>query len=247
MNIVVTQLCLTFCHSMNCSPPDLCPWNSPDKNTGVGSHSLLQGIFPTQGLNLCLLHCKQIHTIWATKEAQSYSYSTPKFMETWIFKTHVSFTFHCPIFPALFLKPPHLDFHYFLSTFSMHKHACYINHLIFCMPATPSFLLSSFGRYIIFKTLTVSSTTELYFPPPDGKLVLPRTEQKWKMCCCQGAEILSLLWGPLDLEHGGCGAKLQLHTTFLGSKAWPLPGLSLERLWYINCLLIALLLTVRLW
>ena len=37
----------------------LCPWNFPDKNTGVGCHSLLQGIFPTQGSNLyllCLLH-----------------------------------------------------------------------------------------------------------------------------------------------------------------------------------------------
>ena len=33
---------------------------SPGKNTGVGSHSLLQGIFPTQGSNLCLLHCRQI-------------------------------------------------------------------------------------------------------------------------------------------------------------------------------------------
>ena len=34
----------------------LCPWNSPGKNTGVGCHSLLQGIFLTQGMNLCLLH-----------------------------------------------------------------------------------------------------------------------------------------------------------------------------------------------
>ena len=32
----------------------LCPWNSPGKNTGVGSHSLLQEIFLTQGLNLSL-------------------------------------------------------------------------------------------------------------------------------------------------------------------------------------------------
>ena len=38
----------------------LCPWNSPGKDTGVGCHSLLQGIFPTQGSNLGLLHCKQI-------------------------------------------------------------------------------------------------------------------------------------------------------------------------------------------
>ena len=38
----------------------LCPWNPPGKNTGMGSHALLQGIFLTQGLNLDLLHCKQI-------------------------------------------------------------------------------------------------------------------------------------------------------------------------------------------
>ena len=36
------------------------PWNSPGLNTGVGSLSLLQGIFPTQGLNPCLPHCRQI-------------------------------------------------------------------------------------------------------------------------------------------------------------------------------------------
>ena len=34
--------------------------DSPDKNTGVGRHYLLQGIFPTQGLNLGLLHCRPI-------------------------------------------------------------------------------------------------------------------------------------------------------------------------------------------
>ena len=36
-------------------------WNSPGKNTGVGSHSLLQGIFPTQGSKPGLLHCRQIY------------------------------------------------------------------------------------------------------------------------------------------------------------------------------------------
>ena len=33
------------------------PWNSPGQNTGVGSLSLFQGIFPTKGLNPGLLHC----------------------------------------------------------------------------------------------------------------------------------------------------------------------------------------------
>ena len=36
------------------------PWNSPSQNTGVGSLSLLQWIFPAQGLNQGLLHCRQI-------------------------------------------------------------------------------------------------------------------------------------------------------------------------------------------
>ena len=36
------------------------PWNCPGQNTGVGSLSLLQGIFPTQGLNPGLLHCRWI-------------------------------------------------------------------------------------------------------------------------------------------------------------------------------------------
>ena len=34
----------------------LCPWNSSGKNTGVGCHFLLQGIFPTQGFNLHLMY-----------------------------------------------------------------------------------------------------------------------------------------------------------------------------------------------
>ena len=36
------------------------PWNSPGQNTGVGSFSLLQGIFPTQGSNPGLLGCRWI-------------------------------------------------------------------------------------------------------------------------------------------------------------------------------------------
>ena len=36
------------------------PWNSPGQNTGVGSLSLLQGTFPTQGSNSGFLHCRQI-------------------------------------------------------------------------------------------------------------------------------------------------------------------------------------------
>jgi len=36
------------------------PWNFPGQNTGVGSIFLLQGIFPTQGSNSGLPHCRRI-------------------------------------------------------------------------------------------------------------------------------------------------------------------------------------------
>ena len=43
------------------APPGfLCPWDSPGQNTGVGSLSLLQRIFPTMESNQGLLHCRQI-------------------------------------------------------------------------------------------------------------------------------------------------------------------------------------------
>ena len=53
----------------------LCPWHFPGKNTGAGCHFLLQGIFPSQGSNPHLLHCRQspyyrwILYPWATREA----------------------------------------------------------------------------------------------------------------------------------------------------------------------------------
>ena len=49
------------CDSMDWEPTRLlCPWDSPGKNTGVGSSSLLQGIFLTQESNPGLLHCRQL-------------------------------------------------------------------------------------------------------------------------------------------------------------------------------------------
>ena len=56
-----TMLVLVAQLSTLCDPMEparlLCPWNSPGKNTGVGCHILLQGIFPTQGSNPDLPHC----------------------------------------------------------------------------------------------------------------------------------------------------------------------------------------------
>ena len=53
--VLIAQPCPTPCNPRGCIVP-----GSSGKNTGVGCHSLLQGIFPTQGSNLGLLHCRHI-------------------------------------------------------------------------------------------------------------------------------------------------------------------------------------------
>ena len=60
VNLVV-QSCPTFCNLMDYSlPGSSIHGDSPGKNTGVGCHALLQGIFPTQGSNPGLPHCRWI-------------------------------------------------------------------------------------------------------------------------------------------------------------------------------------------
>jgi len=61
----VFQSSCTILDSLSCvqlfvTPWTNSPWNSPGQNTGVGSCSLLQRIFPTQGSNPGLPHCRQI-------------------------------------------------------------------------------------------------------------------------------------------------------------------------------------------
>ena len=53
--VKVTRSCLTLSNPMEYSP-----WNSLGQNTGVSNLSLLQGTFPTQGLNPGFPHCRQI-------------------------------------------------------------------------------------------------------------------------------------------------------------------------------------------
>ena len=66
-----TQSCPTLCEPHRPQPVRLlCLWNSPGKNTGVGSHSLLQGIFLTwaRSPNLSLLHYRWILYHLSTRE-----------------------------------------------------------------------------------------------------------------------------------------------------------------------------------
>ena len=57
--LIWTCLVAPSCPTL-CDPRRLCSWDSPGKNTEVVCHFLLQGIFPTQGSNPSLPHCRQI-------------------------------------------------------------------------------------------------------------------------------------------------------------------------------------------
>ena len=61
MLCLVAQSCPAFCDPMEYSPPgSSVHGDSPGKNTGMGCHALLQGVFPTEGLNAGLPRCGRI-------------------------------------------------------------------------------------------------------------------------------------------------------------------------------------------
>ena len=61
MKVLLAQSCPTLCDAMICSPRgSFVDGILESKNIGVGCHSRLQKIFPTQGSNLGLPHCRQI-------------------------------------------------------------------------------------------------------------------------------------------------------------------------------------------
>ena len=62
----------------------LCLWDFPGNSTAVGCHFLLEGIFPTQGLDLCLLRGRWNFYHWATEEALINAVFLPKHW-TWIY------------------------------------------------------------------------------------------------------------------------------------------------------------------
>ena len=76
---LVTHSCSAFWGARECSPPGFTVHgDSPDKNTGVGCHALLQGIFPTQGWNPGLPHCRRILYQLSHQEAHGTAYSKAK-------------------------------------------------------------------------------------------------------------------------------------------------------------------------
>ena len=94
-------VCVCVSHSImpNSLPPHgllparpLCPLDSPGKNTGVGCHALLQGVFPTLGLNPGLLHGR-----WDSLPTESPVWSPTTFSTLYSFvQVHLPIWCHLP-------------------------------------------------------------------------------------------------------------------------------------------------------
>ena len=79
VKMLVTHSCSTLCDAMDSV------WNSLGKNTGVGSHSILQGIFLTWG---SIQHCSQILYCLSHQESSFRAYfSSQLFSHVWLFET----------------------------------------------------------------------------------------------------------------------------------------------------------------
>ena len=80
LKVKVAQLCSTLCNPMDYIVHEILQArNSPGQNTGVGNLSLLQGIFPSQGSNTGLLHCRQILYHLSHKRSPDLSLDTDEF------------------------------------------------------------------------------------------------------------------------------------------------------------------------
>ena len=99
-HIKLLQLCPTLCNPLDCSPPGSSVHRILQARTRVGCHALLQGIFPTQGLNLCLLY--RLHL-----QMGSLTLATPG--KSWASLTHLkngSFSYKFMSFPGGWGRSP---------------------------------------------------------------------------------------------------------------------------------------------
>ena len=82
----VVQSCPILCNPMDCSPPGsfLHPWDFPGKNTGVGCHFLLQGIFLTQESKPGLPRCRQtLYHLSHPWKKHLYYFPSNRVMSSW--------------------------------------------------------------------------------------------------------------------------------------------------------------------
>ena len=148
-------------------PGSSVPWDSPSKNTVVGFHFLLQGIFPTQELSPGILHCRQI-LYWLSYEGMTYRLcyfcwivlNTIKYA-WWLSPRHLC-SAHILLFKTLSTSSP---------PGSHHLELCTYNSLCQDVPLPPH-------RQRAWNGIAASPTDSLWDAPPTvGGMVIPTVTQ----------------------------------------------------------------------
>ena len=158
-HLVCSHSIMSVCNPMDCSQlGSSVHGDSPGKNTGVGCHALLQGIFPTQGSNPGLPHCRQI-LYYLSHQGSSYSLSKFQLYNSVINCSHHVLHYNLMI---IFLKSEKYQ------TFKK------VEKIIQSIPIYPS---CRFNNYQDFATFVLS----LYFVSPFHAFPLRRLEG---LCLC---------------------------------------------------------------
>ena len=114
----VTQSCLTLYNPVNCTPPGSSVHGIfSGKNTGVGYHFLLQGIFLTQGLNPCLLHLLhwQVDSLLLSHLGRPFDFQNVLKVAAWDFYGHIIKNLH--------FSPNFLDFYSWMCSLGTYCYA----------------------------------------------------------------------------------------------------------------------------
>ena len=101
MNVLVAKSCLLHCHPQTRAHQAPLSMHSLGKNTGMSCHALLQGIFPTQGPNLSLLHCRQILYCLSHQGSHFFCLLTKRSVSMLCFFPSIYFNLRVPLYLKL--------------------------------------------------------------------------------------------------------------------------------------------------
>ena len=132
------------------------PWNSPGQNTRMGSHSLLQGIFPTLGSNPGLPHCRQI--VYQLSQGRTGGQYNISRIKNWIYnlikhlKNVFSFKAENKTLSTLCVPPPllYLEKHLGMNCSSPSNQIMHTNNIIYSWVRRKgrTFYLLSISQYV---------------------------------------------------------------------------------------------------
>ena len=143
VKVKVTQLCPTLWPHQLQPARLFCPWNYPGQNTGMGSCSFLQGIFPSQGSNSGLLHCRQMPYHLSHQTSWLWNASVQSLSCVWLFATPFTTAHQASL--SITTNSQHLSKLMSIELMMASNHLILCHHLILLPSIFPSVRIFSNG------------------------------------------------------------------------------------------------------